>query len=340
VNFKAVVPVTGTHTLLFIEDMHYYPFGMLIDGLGTISPANDYAYNGKELNEDFGLGLSDYGARWYDASIGRWGVVDPMASKTGSIYDYVGNNPLSMIDPTGMESEAYTNKLDELKAKAAVNSLVTMKGKARDVEESDIATSTSDPKEIEKFLDENYTPENITVGWFERSEFKERFKEDLKIILSTPSGKMMLIKLETSGYVVEVSEANAYSFLYNNAPTPMEDLLKTRTSLKVYESKGLDGTITKQISKTIELKYSQHWGVIFDGLPTQSFLTLAHELRHASDLSRTGRLDGSSEKSAVNFENLIRFEYYGSGPYRTRHHSEGDLNLPFSPTIPNDLISK
>lgn len=27
---------------------------------------NQYRYNGKELNEDFGLGWYDYGARWYD----------------------------------------------------------------------------------------------------------------------------------------------------------------------------------------------------------------------------------------------------------------------------------
>jgi len=42
------------------------------------SPGNDYTYNGKELNEDFGLSLYDYGARWYDAALGRWWSVDPL----------------------------------------------------------------------------------------------------------------------------------------------------------------------------------------------------------------------------------------------------------------------
>jgi hypothetical protein len=28
-----------------------------MEGLGTASPTNDYAYNGKELNDDFGLNL-------------------------------------------------------------------------------------------------------------------------------------------------------------------------------------------------------------------------------------------------------------------------------------------
>ena len=54
---------------------------------------DQYKYNGKELNTDFGLGWYDYGARWYDASLGRWGVVDPMAEQytPWSGYNYVIN---------------------------------------------------------------------------------------------------------------------------------------------------------------------------------------------------------------------------------------------------------
>jgi len=64
-----------------------------------------YQYNGKELNEDFGLDWYDYGARWYDASIGRWNAVDPLAENyypfTG--YNYTSNNPILFSDPTGMD---------------------------------------------------------------------------------------------------------------------------------------------------------------------------------------------------------------------------------------------
>ena len=99
VNFRAN-GTTATH----LEEMHYYPFGMLMEGIGTVSPINDYSYNGKELNDDFGLNLSDYGARWYDAAVGRWWTSDPLAEKyrRWSPYNYGMDNPVRFIDPDGM----------------------------------------------------------------------------------------------------------------------------------------------------------------------------------------------------------------------------------------------
>jgi RHS repeat-associated protein len=90
------------------QENHVYPFGMNMDGVWANTPSvldNKYGFNGKELNSDFGLEWMDYGARFYDAAIARWHVIDPMADKYHAMtpYNYVGNNPMNFIDPNGME---------------------------------------------------------------------------------------------------------------------------------------------------------------------------------------------------------------------------------------------
>jgi RHS repeat-associated protein len=99
-----------------LQENHYYPFGLSYGGSHWMNDAtrdNGYKYNGKELNEDWGLGWYDYGARWYMPDLGRWGAVDPLAEdySSWSSYHYVINNPLIHVDPDGMR----TSLVDELR---------------------------------------------------------------------------------------------------------------------------------------------------------------------------------------------------------------------------------
>ena len=88
-----------------ISEHHYYPFGLEMSGDWTAmnQEGYDYRYNGKELQRQLDLGWYNYGARFYDPSIGRFMAVDPGASvyTSWSTYHYVYNNPLKYVDPTG-----------------------------------------------------------------------------------------------------------------------------------------------------------------------------------------------------------------------------------------------
>jgi RHS repeat-associated protein len=102
-NNRVVLSSSGT----VAEVNHYYPFGGVFASSGNMQP---YKYNGKELDTKKGLNWYDYGARHYDATLGRWFVVDPLAEKyySSSPFAYCGNNPIKYIDFNGMSYDGYT----------------------------------------------------------------------------------------------------------------------------------------------------------------------------------------------------------------------------------------
>ena len=74
--------------------------------LETATPKTDRLFTGQRLEDAFGYDLYDYNARWYDPYIRRFVQADPLVPDPGNPqshnrYAYVGNNPLSFVDPTG-----------------------------------------------------------------------------------------------------------------------------------------------------------------------------------------------------------------------------------------------
>ena len=82
------------------EANHYYPFGGVFASSGNVQP---YKYNGKEYDGKKGLNWYDYGARHYDAALGRFTTNDRFAEKYHSMspYQYGANNPVKHIDVNG-----------------------------------------------------------------------------------------------------------------------------------------------------------------------------------------------------------------------------------------------
>ena len=97
-NIRVVADETGK-----VDEVNdYYPFGGLMsNACNNVQP---YKYNGKELDRKGGLDWYDYGARHYDAALGRWHAVDLVAESFCNLspYQYVKNIPHKLIDPSGM----------------------------------------------------------------------------------------------------------------------------------------------------------------------------------------------------------------------------------------------
>ena len=95
-NNRVVINQSGTVE----ETNHYYPFGGVFASSGNVQP---YKYNGKEYDGKKGLNWYDYGARHYDAALGRFTTNDRFSEKYHSLspYQYGANNPVNTIDING-----------------------------------------------------------------------------------------------------------------------------------------------------------------------------------------------------------------------------------------------
>ena len=117
-NNRVVISQSGTVE----ETSHYYPFGGTFASAGNVQP---YKYNGKELDTKKGLNWYDYGARHYDAVLGRFITVDALYDKHFKVspYVYCGNEPVGRIDPDGNDWRVqthYNRETDKIEYKITV----------------------------------------------------------------------------------------------------------------------------------------------------------------------------------------------------------------------------
>ena len=110
-----------------LEETHYYPFGLTMAGIsskalnGVVENKRGFQskeIQSKEFTDGSGLDWCDFGARDHDPQIGRWLTVDPKAEKylSSSPYNFVDNNPVSRVDPTGQDWFYYQAKGEKEKS--------------------------------------------------------------------------------------------------------------------------------------------------------------------------------------------------------------------------------
>jgi RHS repeat-associated protein len=82
----------------------YDPWGNYLRGGG-----GRYGFTSKEKDKDFVNNYNYFGARYYDARIGRWGGVEPLFNKYPSFtpYFYSSDNPVNRTDNNGADDYYY-----------------------------------------------------------------------------------------------------------------------------------------------------------------------------------------------------------------------------------------
>jgi RHS repeat-associated protein len=216
--------VTGYNAVVK-SAMDYSAFGAPLSGRTFSSPSYKYGFNGMEKDaemHDNDGDSYDFGARMYDARVGRWLSVDPLHKMYPSIsvFAFVGNSPIKSLDPNGEEIvDANGNK---------VNYSIDKKGRVKYT----FAEGTS--KSIKK-------------------EFRKNGAIAVEAILSLPNGQEVLATIQNS--------TNKYHYEINNDGKASENIDREKVSpvndYEKYESMyfvptlGSDGKV--DYSKPIDI---------------------------------------------------------------------------------------
>lgn len=96
-----------------------------------------YKFENKELQDELGLNLYDFGLRQYDPAIGRWTSMDPVTHFEQSPYVAFDNNPVFWTDPDGADTR------DPIKDKVTLISSYVDKSNVTHITQTTTNTTTT-----------------------------------------------------------------------------------------------------------------------------------------------------------------------------------------------------
>jgi RHS repeat-associated protein len=168
--------VTGTK----LSELRYKPWGEI--RYASQPTMTDRRYTGQRME---GIGLYDYGARWFDASLGRFVQADSIVPNLGDPqawdrYAAMNNNPVIFVDPSGHWAceGADTCKHDEFPSVRPVLKIslkYNSKGDYdqfntwKDVNKTDILARLLIAEERDKILDPIMEEDVVGVAWVIRN---------------------------------------------------------------------------------------------------------------------------------------------------------------------------
>ena len=104
-NTRVSFNANGT-TLEKTTETAFDPWGVVLNGLGNVNATqNRFEMQGHEKEMTYNLNRINFGARTQNPTTGRFDRIDLMSHKYANLspYNYVANNPITLIDPDGKE---------------------------------------------------------------------------------------------------------------------------------------------------------------------------------------------------------------------------------------------
>ena len=237
-------------TGLIYDHYRYRAFGE--PGTSVVNTGQPNRYTGKPYDVDDGLNLYYYGARYYDATLGRFTQTDPSRGKypEWGPYVYALDNPLRFIDPDGLRVTnpdeivlsntsverhvvEFNSEVARISATPTTDFTFVVTGGDRYVRDGKVYSSTnnqvvSGTSLLSRHITSNgalgvdlRVPSNISIADIKKAAKNVGFEE---IINRYPDGHLHLAlpKSEKSAYLKDTRVDKTYSPTFQETEQPTE----------------------------------------------------------------------------------------------------------------------